>query len=151
MNLSTQLAILAIFLGSIAAVAFADCSISNETTIWGGNERVVVKESKAVALLHGRVVQNSDQQEPWGDILVEVYEHPEAVLRGWPSSQMDRKRIVGCKTDVMGAFSFKLKPGDYEVRFSCCTGVNVTSMVLKVRKGLFVSRRALTVHLTPGT
>jgi len=82
---------------------------------------------------------------------VEVYDHPEVVLRAGPSSEVERKRIVGCKTDATEVFSFNLKPGEYEIRFSCCNGVNVTSMVVKLRKGVFVSRRALTVHLTLGT
>jgi hypothetical protein len=145
------MAIIAAFSASISTIARAECSVSNETTIWGGNERVLIQESKAVTAVRGRVVQNTDPHAPWTGILVEVYDHPEIVLREGPSSDDERKRITGCKTDAMGNFSFNLKPGDYEIRFSCCNGVNVTSMVVRVRKRIFVSRRSFTVHLTLGT
>src|SRR5439155_9066468 len=126
MNPFSRTAVLATFLLAVATITLAECSISNETTVWGGNQRIVINESKAMASIRGRVVQDTDPQEPWSGILVELYDHPEELLRAGPSSDMERKRIVGCKTDAMGAFSFSPKPGEYEIRFSCCNGVNVT-------------------------
>jgi len=54
------MAVLATFLVFMATIALAECSISNETTVWGGNERVVINESKPIAPIRGRVVQNTD-------------------------------------------------------------------------------------------
>jgi len=134
-----------------SAHGFGECTPSNQTTKWGGNENVVMQVRQPMRQANGTVLQDYQTGKPWTGVLVEVYNHPEVVLRDTSPNRPGQTRILGCITDQRGRFSFRLKTGDYELRASNGAGWNVTSVVIRVRKGRFISRRRLVVQLFPGT
>ncbi|HEX6802927.1 MAG TPA: carboxypeptidase regulatory-like domain-containing protein [Terriglobales bacterium] len=135
----------------LAAHAFGDCTPSNETTKWGGNDDVVMQVHKPMRQVRGAVLQDYRTGKPWPGVLVEVYNHPEVVLRDSSRNRTGQTRILGCVTDQRGRFSFKLKAGDYELRASNGGQWNVTSVVVRVRRGRFISLHHLVVQLFPGS
>ncbi len=136
----------------LAAIpAFCQCIPSDERTRWGGNEQVVIDESKPLKTIRGKVVQDLESLTPWKDVLVEIYDHPEVHLQDFNSRKVTQRRIVGCRTNDTGIFSFHLPRGRYEVRISCCSGVNVTSVLVRLGGSPFVSRRSLVVKPVLGT
>jgi hypothetical protein len=144
-----QVAILLVCL--VAAPAFGECTPSNQTTMWGGNDNVVMQVRKPMRQANGTVLQDYQTGKPWPGILVEVYNHPEVVLEDSGRNRTGQTRILGCVTDQRGRFRFKLKAGDYELRASNGARWNVTSVVIRVRKGQFISHHRLVVQLFPGT
>lgn len=148
-----QLALKAIstcaFLAAIPA--FCQCIPTDEKTRWGGNEQVQIVERKPLKTIRGKVVENLESLTPWKDVLVEIYDHPEVQLQDYNSRKVTQRRIAGCKTNDTGTFSFLLPRGAYEVRISCCSGIDVTSVLVRVGGSPFVSRRTLVVKLNPGT
>ena len=128
-----------------------DCTPTSQQTAWGGNERIVIVQRKALRRLYGQVVTTLDSNQGWGDVLVEVYDHPEVNLLPYDSRKETQKRIAGCKTDETGRFAFELPPGHYELRLSYGSGMNVTSILAYVSRSPFASRKALTPTLHPGT
>jgi hypothetical protein len=135
----------------LAAHAFGECTPSNQTTQWGGNDNVVMQVHESLGQARGTVLQDYRTGKPWPGVLVEVYNHPEVVLRDASRNRSGQTRILGCVTDQRGRFTFKLKTGDYELRASNGAGWNVTSVVIRVRKGVFIARHRLVVQLFPGT
>jgi hypothetical protein len=83
---------------------------SDEKTIWGGNLLVVTQVHKALRAARGIVEDPTDV--PVNAALVEVFDHPEAVIRDQRSNRIDQKRLAFCRTDQMGRFSFDLPDGD---------------------------------------
>ena len=135
----------------LAAHAFGECAPSNESTKWGGKDNLVMQVGKPMRQASGSVLEDYRTGKPWAGVLVEVYNHPEVVLQDSSRSRSGQTRIIGCITDRRGRFAFKLKAGDYELRASNGAGWNVTSVVIRVRKGQFISRHRLVVQLFPGT
>jgi len=135
----------------LAAHAFGECTPSNESTKWAGNEDVVMQVREAMGQVHGTVPQDYQTGKPWPGVLVEVYNHPEVVLEDSSPSRTGQTRIIGCVTDQRGRFAFKLKTGDYELRASNGAGWKVTSVVIRVRKGRVISRHRLVMQLFPAT
>ena len=135
----------------LAAHAFGECTPSNQNTKWGGKDDVVMQVGKPMRQANGSVLEDYRTGKPWPGVLVEVYNHPEVVLRDSARNRTGQTRIIGCVTDRRGRFRFKLKDGDYELRASNGAGWNVTSVVIRVRKGRFISRRRLVVQLFPGS
>jgi hypothetical protein len=135
----------------LAANIFAQCTPSNETTKWDGNQDVVMQIRKPMRHVRGAVLQDFRTGKPWSGILMEIYNHPEIVLRDSSRNRSGQTRVMGCVTDQRGRFSFKLKTGDYELRASNGPGWKVTSVVIRVRKGRFISRHRLVVQLFPDT
>jgi len=144
-----KIAISLVFL--LAVDAFAECTPSNESTKWGGNEDVVMQVREPMGRVHGTVPQDYRTGQPWPGVLVEVYNHPEVVLEDPSPKRTGQTRIIGCVTDQRGRFAFKLKTGDYELRASNGAGWKVTSVVIRVRKGRIISRHRLVVQLFPPT
>ena len=134
----------------LAAHAFGECTPSNETTKWGGNDNVIMQVHTPMRQASGTVLQDYQTGKPWPGVLVEVYDHPEVVLQDAGRNRTGQTRILGCVTDQRGRFAFKLKAGDYELRASNGAGWNVTSVVVRVRKGQFISRYRLVVQLFSG-
>jgi hypothetical protein len=99
----------------------------------------------------GAVLQDFRTGKPWAGVLVEIYDHPDVVLRDSSRNRTGQTRIIGCVTDQRGRFAFKLKAGDYELRASNGDSWNVTSVVIRVRKGRFISQHRLVVQLFPGS
>ena len=135
----------------LAARAFAECTPSNESTKWGGKDDVVMQVREPMGQVRGTVLQDFETSKPGAGVLVEVYNHPEVVLRDSGRNRTGQTRILGCVTDQRGRFAFKLKTGDYELRASNGPGWNVTSVVIRVRKGRFISLHRLVLQLFPGT
>jgi hypothetical protein len=133
-----------ILLSALPAHACAPAAV-NDTTRWGGNERVEIEERTPVPNLHGVVA--------WWDgnvirsVLVEAFP-----MRSRPvqdSTTGDEKRVGGCVTGPDGSFDLNLPPGRYEVRFSLDKGVNVTVMHITV--ALRARPRTLRIVMQLGT
>lgn len=143
---------IAIFLVCLLATpAFGECTPSNESTKWGGKDDVVMQVYQPMGQARGTVLQDYQTGKPGPGVLVEVYNHPEVVQRDSSRNRTGQTRIIGCVTDPRGRFAFKLKAGDYELRASNGPGWNVTSVVIRVRKGRLISRHRLVVQLFPAT
>ncbi len=116
----------------IAPSILGDCKCGpldkNETTRWGGNEMIVVKEKGSFRKLQGRVQMFDDR--PLENALVEIFDHPDYLLdtshsRG--DGPPEQKRLGACRTTGDGKFCFRdLPPGKYELRSSMGSGWNVT-------------------------
>ena len=142
-----------IFLGSFFAGPYAlcQCTPSNNTTIWGGNENVVQEMRGPMGSIHGTVMEDIQSHQPANGVLVEIYNHPEIVRQDSSPHRTGQTRIIGCITGQNGRFSFKLKSGDYELRASKAPDMKVTSILIRVRKPGFPSTKHLVVQLFPGT
>jgi len=129
--------------------ALCQCTPTSKETMWGGNMRIVIMSAKPMRSLHG-IVGNT-MGAPLTGVLVEVYDHPETLLRSGPPLVNAQGRITGCTTNETGQFSFKVPPGNYDLRFSNSYRWDVTSVYVRVRKLRLPSRRGLIVRLTLGT
>ena len=135
----------------LAAHAFGECTPSNEGTKWGGNDDVIMEVRNPMGQVRGTALQDFRTGKPWPGVLVEVYNHPEVVERDSSRNRTGQTRIIGCVTDQRGSFAFKLKAGDYELRASNGARWNVTSVVIRVRKGRVISLHRLVLQLFPAT
>jgi hypothetical protein len=135
----------------LAAHAFGECTPSNDSTKWGGNEDVVMQVREPMGPVRGTVLQDYQTGKLGPGVLIEVYNHPEVVLEDSDPKRSGQTRIVGCVTDQRGRFAFKLKTGEYELRASNGAGWKVTSVVIRVRKGRVISRHRLVVQLFSAT
>ncbi len=87
--------------------------------------------------------------EPMGDVLVEVYDHPEAVNSVVPDGSRVQHRLAACVTNDTGRFFIKVPPGSYEVRFSSRSpvGLECTSVLVRVRRLARRGRLSVSMHL----
>ena len=122
---------------------------SGEHTRWGGNENVVIRQPQPIKNIRGTVVQDTGS-EPFGGVLVEVYDHPETLAKNSSPDRVGQKRIAACVTDETGAFAFEVAPGHYEVRFSKSSEWNVTSVLVLVNKSAPGSRKGIVARLLIG-
>ena len=116
----------------VAPSVLGDCKCGTpdkgETTLWGGNEMIVVTEENSFRKLEGRVQMSGDR--PLENALVEVFDHPDYLLdtshsRG--EGPPEQKRLAACRTAKDGKFCFRNLPaGKYELRSSLGSGWNVT-------------------------
>jgi len=141
-------ALLFLWLACGAQRSVAPQAAVSTATIWGGNTNVVVQWSKPVRLIKGIVETSAGA--PLAGVLVEIYDHPEVVLRDPSSSRTGQKRITGVLTDQAGRFLFELPDGDYEIRASKSSEFDVTSVVVHLRKSVASSRARLKVKLLLG-
>ena len=145
-----EILVAGLFVLSIARVSSCQCVPSKRKTIWGGNEAVVMKPVKTGTTIWG-TVKGSAGGEPMSGVLVEIYDHPEAVVPAPNRDNMTQKQIAACITDGSGRFSFRLPSGDYELRLSKSLEWDVTSVPLRVGKSLFTTSKHLSVHMHLGT
>jgi hypothetical protein len=80
---------------------------------------------------------------------VEVFDHPEVVLRDGAPAQGLQHRLSACMTDETGSFDLKLRNGKYQIRFSKSSGWQCTSTLIRVR--WFSFRRSLDVVMRVAT
>ena len=138
------------------ASALEKCKCSppgaDETTHWGGNQAIVIKESKIYSSFRG-VVQDATGK-PFLNVLVEVFDHPDHLLLEHPLNEKEKakqRRIAACKTGDDGKFCFvKIPKGKYEIRTSIDSGWNVTHVWVRLnpshrRSG--ISRIEIQMHL----
>jgi len=99
-----------------------------ETTHWGGNEMIVIKEENSYRQLRGTIEMSDGNLLK--DALVEVFDHPDYLLDSSHSRREgspEQKRLAICRTAADGKFCFRnLPPGKYELRSSLGPGWNVT-------------------------
>jgi hypothetical protein len=126
-----------IFISLLASNPQGNCrcvpATDDDTTRWGGNEYIIVKEEKVYRYLSGTV--NFQNDDPVSDALVEVYTHPEYLLLEYSEGAKKKKkqrRIAACVTGEDGKFCFGfLPPGKYEMRVSQGSGINVTHIYVE--------------------
>ena len=124
----------------VAPFVLADCKChppgEGETTHWGGNEMIVMKEESSYRQLHG-VIEVADGR-PLKNALVEVLDHPDYLLDSSHSRREgppEQKRVAACRTSTDGKFCFRnLPPGKYELRSSLDSGWNVTHVYVVLDK-----------------
>jgi hypothetical protein len=104
-----------------------------------------MEDPKPIRSIHG-IAQDSEGK-PLDGVLVEVYDHPEIALASHGMPWSGQMRLAGCKTDETGLFSFRMRSGDYEIRFSKSIEWNVTSYRIKVRRTHLWSQRRLRIWL----
>jgi protocatechuate 3,4-dioxygenase beta subunit len=116
----------------VAPFVLADCKChapdKEETTHWGGNEMIVMKEENSYRQLRGTIEMSDGSLLK--DALVEVFDHPDYLLDSSHSRREgppEQKRVAVCRTAADGKFCFRnLPPGKYELRSSLGSGWNVT-------------------------
>jgi len=128
--------------------ALSQCVPASVETLWGGNENVVIQEARSIRKVRG-LVQDS-QHTPVSGALVEVYDHPEIVLRNPSRTRTGQSRLAACITGDSGSFSLDVPPGRYELRLSKSAEWDVTSVLLTVRNSPFSSRKGIVVRLLVG-
>lgn len=128
-----------VVLASISAPAFSsDCKCArageHETTRWGGNEMIVVIEQSPYKHLRGTI--EAHDGSPIDGALVEIFTHPEYLLKDRPNGRQNRpeqRRLTACRTKADGKFCFtRLAPGTYELRSSFDAGWDVTHLHVTV-------------------
>jgi hypothetical protein len=111
------------------------------------------KEQKTTRRIES-VVQDQ-QGHPMADVLVEVYDHPEIMLRGLSRDVTGQTRIAACTTNSAGLFALEVPPdappGRYELRFSESKEFNVTTIPLKVEGSARPPKKKIVVSLMVGT
>ena len=105
---------------------------ATKTISEGADERRV--EDHVYKELYGQITALGDNSFPIDNILVEVYDHPEAALdssinTGLNGKQETKQRkLASCRTGEDGMFCFKgIKPGKYEIRLIDDGALNRTS------------------------
>lgn len=124
------------------SVAWSQCIKvdKNDTTRWGGNERIVFNERRTFGQLRGRVIAYNNAENS----LVEVFSHQ-------ASGNRTPKRIAACKTDRNGSFSLpRLPKGKYELRVSIDINWNVTYINVSVDPAIR-RKKSLRVEMYLGT
>lgn len=132
-----------------------DCGCSaprpGETTHEGGNEIVTFIERREYKSLHGVVRDANGEAVP--DVLVEVFDRPEWILRGHSASRVQQRRVAACKSGVDGKFCFEGIPaGRYELRASKDAAWNPSHLYVVVSpRGRRSTRSGIILRLTVGT
>ena len=123
----------------------------NETTHKGGNEVVTFMEREPYRKLRGVVRDVNDQ--PVCDVLVEVFDKPDWIARGYSRPPFDQKRLAVCKTGDDGSFCIdSISAGKYELRASKDTAWNPSHVYVIVGPRNQNSRtKRLVITLTVGT
>ena len=95
---------------------------------------IVVIEQTPYKYLRG-TIESSDGR-PVDGALVEIFTHPEYLLKDLPNGRQDRpeqRRVAACRTKANGKFCFRgLLAGTYELRSSIDTGWDVTHLHVSV-------------------
>lgn len=110
-----------------------------------GNEDIVISIAHAKRSPRG-VIKAQDGSLVSG-VLVEVFDHPEVVLRDGTRAQGLQNRLGACMTDETASFDVKLPSGKYEIRFSKSGGWQCTSTLIHVRWFSFRRRLDIVMHV----
>ena len=122
----------------VAPSVLGDCKChrvaNDETTLFGGNEAVVLDEQESHRRLEGTV--DAPDGTKLGNALVEIFDHPEYLLSDKPGEDRpQQRRLAACRTAVDGKFCFRNLPsGKYELRSSVGSGWDVTHLYVVVDK-----------------
>ena len=119
-------------------------------TRWGGNQVIGVDlRDEPVSSIHG-VAGFSAESGGDDNILLQVYrrQHTDPLYRA-PQPD-DPAPIAACITGLTGAYRFDLPNGEYEIRASMNSGINVTHVYVTVKHRLHGSR-AICIQMSPGT
>jgi hypothetical protein len=112
---------------------------STTATRWGGNERVVLDHrNKPVRMVRGTV---TGPGEGIYKTLIQVFPQKPSDLHSLTSGQENGLPIAACETGGDGAFTFHLPPGEYELLMSQDGGVDVTAVLVSVKRGWHRSRK----------
>ena len=126
------------------------CTEEPVTTVtrWGGNERVVIDlRDKPVRTVRGIVLGPG---EGTLKTLVQVFHRKPSDPLSRSSDQENELPAAACVTGDDGNFAFSLPPGEYELRMSQNQGVDVTSVIVTVKRGCHRSRK-IRVYMHVGT
>jgi hypothetical protein len=121
--------------------------VGENAVTFHGNEDIVISIAHAMRSPQG--VVKVPGGSPLGGVLVEVFDHPEVVLKNGPPAQGLQHRLAACITDETGSFDLKLPSGKYEIRFSKSGGWQCTSTLIQVR--WFSLRKRLDVVMQVAT
>ena len=137
----------------VAPVLLGNCECHHpekgDSTRPGANMFIVQQEEKPYRKLEGRVELYEDR--PLEEVLVEVFDQPEYLLKNGGNAPNNQKRLASCVTSEGGKFCFRhLPPGKYELRASSKAGVNVTHVYVVVDKRAGQTKE-LVVGMSVGT
>jgi protocatechuate 3,4-dioxygenase beta subunit len=122
----------------------------DDVTRKGANEFVLDVPKETYRKVQGTVVGMSDDR-PMENALVEIFDHPDYLLRENPLAEHpQQRRVAACVTGTNGRFCFHtLPPGKYELRSSLESGWNITHIYVVVdKKG---QRKKIQVMMHIGT
>lgn len=151
----TILLILIVFL-NLSSFEKQNCGCKNahknETTRFGGNEKVTIVEEKTFQKIQGKI----SNLDPNHAVLVELFINPEHFTWDYPDNVKKRskqKRIAACLSDEQGNFCFKnIRSGKYEIRCSIGSEWNVTYVYVVVdTKKHSGSAENLSIQMKVGT
>lgn len=118
-------------------------------TRWGGNERIVLDlRDKPTRTLKG-VVLRWPGEAP-SKTLVQVFHRKPSDPLSRPSDQENAVPVAACVTGDDGTFAFSLPSGEYELRMSQKEDMDVTSVIVTVKRGLHRARK-IKVLMQAGT
>ena len=115
-------------------------------TRWGGNERIEIDlRDKPVPKVEGNVLGPG---EGTVSTLVQVFLRQPSDPPFEPSPQERGLPVAACVTGNDGSFGFSLPPGEYELLLSQNGGVDLTSVLVRVRHGHYRSEKiSVTMHV----
>jgi hypothetical protein len=112
-------------------------------TRWGGNETVVIDLSdhpsgspRGEVVFETDPVEGAPVIEPVEGALVQVFKQSLAGRSDKHEVRKNDHAITACLTRSDGKFSFDLAPGEYQIRASLNSGVDVTSVLIVVQSGM---------------
>jgi protocatechuate 3,4-dioxygenase beta subunit len=150
-----QIVLIAFLFSSLIGSQLNQCSCiapaPNETTHSGGNEIVTLVERKVYKSIRG--VARDVNGEPLKGVLIEIFDKPEWIVKGYSSSPSEQRRIAACKTGDDGRFCFlNIPAGEYELRESIDSAWNPSHIYIKVNpKGRRSSKKEIRLQMTVGT
>jgi hypothetical protein len=124
------------------------CQQAALTTVtrWGGNETITIDlRDMPVRKVRGTTVFPGNETV---STLVQVFLRKPSDARYQTRYEDARLPVAACITGHDGAFAFSLPPGEYELRMSQGAGVDVTSVLITVKRGHYSSKRiSVTMHV----
>lgn len=137
----------------VAPVLLGNCKCHHpekgDSTRPGANMYIVQQEETPYRELKGTVELGGDH--PLEDVLVEIFDQPEYLLKQFGPPPASQKRLAACVTSEDGKFCFRhLAPGKYELRASSQAGVNVTHVYVVVNRRAGQTKE-LVVGMSVGT